>query len=666
MIKEGEILWTPPAGWPPARHLQDFMAWVRQRHSVEIVDYESLRLWSVAESELFWRAVWDWAEIWSETPYKQAIDQQGEMINTRWFAGARVNYAEHVLRAGHEDDIAFSHESELRPAATLTRGDLRAAVRRLATSLRAMGVQPGDVVASYMPNIVETGIAMLAATAIGAVWSSAAPEFGVRMIIDRFSQIAPKVLFAVDGYRYGGKNFDRRAEVKEIAAALPSLKNIVFLPYLIENEPDLDLPGLVLWADLFALPAVAAESFAFERVESNAPLWVVFSSGTTGVPKAILHSHGGMLAEHIKAVHFHLGLYSGACLLFYSTTGWMMWNILIGALLSGAAAILYDGHPTYPHVGRLFELADHHKATCFGASPSLVQIMQKMNLRPGQIYDLTKLEAVILSGSPASPECFAWFYQEVKEELWVTSQSGGTEIASAFVGGVPLLPVRAGEIQARCLGMDVHAWNQAGEDVVDTTGELVVLQPFPSMPLKFCNDPDNRRYHDAYFNMFPGVWRHGDFIRINEHGGCFITGRSDATLNRFGVRIGTAEIYRTVEGLEGIEDSLVVCCEWPDGGFFMPLFVRLKPGRKLDEQVRGQIQQHLRQSCSPRHVPDAMIAVPAIPYTVTGKKMELPVRRLLMGEVAHKVASRDAMANPDSLDWFIENATALATRRENF
>lgn len=375
MTKEGEILWTPPAGWPPAQHLQSFMDWVRQTQGAEIADYESLRLWSVKDPELFWQAVWTWADILSDTPYKQAIDWQGDMINTRWFTGARVNYAEHVLRPGHEDDVAFSHESELRPAATLTRGALRSAVRRLATSLRAMGVQPGDVVASYMPNIVETAIAMLATTSIGAVWSSAAPEFGVGMIIDRFSQISPKVLFAVDGYRYGGKNFDRRAEVKNIAGALSSLQNIVFLPYLIENEPDFDMPGLVLWSDIFALPAVTVESFAFERVESSAPLWVVFSSGTTGVPKAILHSHGGMLVEHIKAVHFHLGLYAGARLLFYSTTVWMMWNVLIGALLSGAASILYDGHPTHPHVGRLFELADQHKATCFGASPSLVQIM---------------------------------------------------------------------------------------------------------------------------------------------------------------------------------------------------------------------------------------------------------------------------------------------------
>ncbi len=667
MVSEGDVLWTPPADFSAAAGLRAFMGWLDATRGLAFPDYEALRAWSVADVRAFWGALWDWAEVASDTPYTEVLNDYGDdMMNAKWFAGARVNYAEHVLRAGADDDVALSHESELRPAGEMTRAALRAAVRRLATSLRERGVRPGDKVVSYMPNIPETAIAMLAVTAIGAVWSSAAPEFGARMVIERFGQITPKVMFATDGYRYGGKDFDRREEVAEIAAALPSLEHVIFLPYLNSTSPLPEAAGTILWQDILAGPPVAAADFRFARVPSDHPLWVLFSSGTTGVPKAVVHGHAGMLIEHFKNMAFHAGLRPGARLLFYSTTGWMMWNVLIGALMTGAAAILYDGHPVHPDPGLLWRLAERHGATCFGASPTFVQIMQKARLRPAQSFDLSRLESILLSGSPASPECFAWFYEEVKPDLWVTSQSGGTEIASAFVGAVPTLPVRAGEIQARCLGMDVHAWSDAGEEVVDAVGEMVVCQPFPSMPLYFCNDPGGARYRKSYFQHFPGIWRHGDFIRINARGGCFIQGRSDATLNRFGVRIGTAEIYRAVEGLDGIADSLVVCCEWPDGSFFMPLFVRLSACAPLDDHARRDIVQRLREDCSPRHVPDAIFAVPAIPYTLTGKKMELPVRRLLMGEPEHKAVSRGAMANPEALDWFLKHAPGLAKERQTY
>jgi len=658
MTTEGHKLWTPRAEFAEASNLARYMRWLRQSRRLGFADYEALRRWSVSEIEPFWESIWEYFDVAHDGRYRQVLDTR-RMPGGAWFAGAQVNYAEHLLRYEAQaaaDEPVLLHQTESNALATMSWQELGRQVRILATRLRAIGVVPGDRVVSYMPNVPETAIAMMASVAIGAVWSSAAPEFGVRTVAERFTQIEPKVLFAADGYRFGGKALERCDEVTALVSELPSLRCVIWLPQLHPQRDPPKLANLLTWSEALAGDVVARADFRYERVPHDHPLWVVFSSGTTGLPKAIVHSHVGVLLEHLKFIHFHANLKPGSVMFFYTTTGWMMWNLLLSALLAGARAVLYDGSPVHPSRSTLWQLAADSGTTCFGASPTFVQIMEKAGLRPGADHDLSRLESVIVSGAPSTPETFAWFYQSVKQDLWVTSQSGGTELCSGFVGAVPLLPVYAGEIQTRLLGMDVRAWNDAGQEVLDEVGELVVCSPFPSMPLRFWNDEGDRRYRESYFEIFPAVWRHGDFIKINERGGCYIYGRSDSTLNRHGVRIGTAEIYRAVEQLPEVADSLIVCCELPGGGFFMPLFVQLKPGELLDDGLHGRINARLRADCSPRHVPDRVYAVAAVPYTLTGKKMEVPVRKILMGWSLEKAASRDAMSNPSAIDYFVRFA----------
>lgn len=658
MVNEGQLLWTPSPAFAQKSNIAQYMRWLGETGRAQVADYEGLYRWSVSDIEGFWASIWKYFHIRSTTPYQRVIDHCA-MPGAKWFEGSRVNYAEHMLRheeTAHADEVVFHHASETRPLATMTWQEFGRQVRIVATQLRTFGVKPGDRVVSYMPNVPETAVAMCATVAVGAVWSSAAPEFGVKTVIERFSQIEPKFLFAADGYRFGGKDFARESEVRRIADALPSLECIVWLPYLDPAAALPDIARTLSWSAFLDLADVPREQFEFTRVEHDHPIWILFSSGTTGLPKAIVHSHVGVLVEHLKFLHFHVGLGPGSNLFFYSTTGWMMWNILMAALLTGAQSTLYDGSPTSPTVERLWQLVADAGATVFGASPTFVQLMEKNGLKPGERFDLSRLQSVLISGAPSTPETFDWFYRGVKGDLWVTSQSGGTEICSGFVGGCPLLPVYAGEIQTRLLGMDVQSWSENGEQLDNEVGELVVPQPFPSMPVKFWNDEGGKRYHESYFDTFPGVWRHGDFIKINEHGGCYIHGRSDSTLNRYGVRIGTAEIYRAVEQEPEIADSLIVCCELPGGNFFMPLYVKLKPGFELNDEVKKRINQRLREDCSPRHMPDKIYAVAAIPYTLTGKKMEVPVRKILMGWPLEKAASRDAMQNPDAIDYFVRFA----------
>ena len=656
---EGTLLWTPDPAAVEASQVARFVRWLAKERNVHVTSYEELWRWSVSDLEGFWGAVWDFFEVRSETPYAQVVDRR-TMPGAIWFAGARVNYAEHALRRAERaapDEIALVHGSELRPLATTTWHELAAQVRTMATRLRELGVQPGERVAAYLPNLPETVVAMLAVTAIGAVWSSAAPEFGARTVIDRFAQIEPALLLVADGYRFGGKDFDRGEEIRTILRELPTVRQVVWLPYLRPDGTTPPVAGALRWDDaFFSGPPVAADDFAFTRVEAHDPLWILFSSGTTGLPKAIVHGHVGTLVEHLKGTALGQDLSPATRMFFYTTTGWMMFNALCSALLAGSSIVLYDGHPAYPGPELLWQLAEQSGATTFGASPTYVQMMQKAGIVPRERFDLAKLRGVLLTGSPVTPESTAWFYDNVKADLAVTSPSGGTELCAGLVGGTPMLPVRAGEIQARLLGMDVHAWNEDGEEVIDEVGELVVTSPAPSMPLRFWNDPGDVRYHDTYFERFPGVWRHGDFIKINQRGGAYIYGRSDATLNRFGVRIGSAEIYRAIEQLPEIADSLIVCLEMPGGAFWMPLFVRLAPGVELDDALRARIATTLRRDCSPRHVPDEIHAVEAIPYTLTGKKMEIPVRRILAGTPPEKAASPDAMMNPRALDWYVRFA----------
>ena len=651
-VQPVRMLWTPPASFIEASNLHRFRLWLAQRDGPAFDSYDALWRWSVTEPERFWQAIWDFFGIISDT--RPTSIREGAMPGTRWFAGTRVNYAEHVLRAGTTGDPdrpAIRHGSELRPMGQTSWRELAQAVRRVAAGLRDLGIRPGDRVVSYMPNIVETAIAMLATTAIGAVWAAAAPEFGVETVVDRFAQIEPKLIFAADGYRYGGRDFDRTAAVAQIVGAVPSIDTVVWLDYLSggSSAPRTGRRTLA-WEEL-ALGADPGEGFGFERVRSDHPLWILFSSGTTGLPKAIVHGHQGMLVEAYKAAAFHQNIKKDDCLFFYSTTGWMMWNTLFNALLMDATAVLFDGHPSQPDPIVLWELADRVGATHFGTSPTVTQIMRQQGLRPRDRFAFERMESLMLVGSPATPESFAWVYDAVKPDLWVTSQSGGTEFCSGLIGSAPELPVRAGVIEAPLLGVDVDIFDENGNSVREIPGELVVKAPMPSMPLFMWGDADGRRYRDSYFDEWPQVWRHGDLAQAGADG-WVIFGRSDATLNRFGVRIGTAEIYRTLENIPQVADSLVACIDEPGGGFYMPLFVATRDGAPLDDALRAEIVQRLRSERSPRHVPDEIVHAPGIPFTLTGKRMEVPVRKLLLGMPLERAASAGSSRDPEVLRWF--------------
>ncbi|MCC4116699.1 acetoacetate--CoA ligase [Aromatoleum toluclasticum] len=655
MVKEGDLLWTPDAGWLEHANVTAFMNWLRATRGRDFADYDALWRWSVEDLEGFWGALWDYFALESSAPVARVLGRR-TMPGAEWFPGARLNYAQHVLRRERPGSDALMFLGETVPLSTMRWEDLAGQVRVLATRLRAWGIGPGDRVAAYLPNIPQAIVALLATTAVGAVWASCSPDFGSRGVLDRLTQLSPKVLFCVDGYRYGGKAFDRRGELAEIAGALDSVNHIVYLPNL---DPQAPLPAdarAVRWNVLLDHPPVPADGFEFAQVPFGHPLWILFSSGTTGLPKAIVHSHGGILLEMMKLLHFHMDIHPGERTFFFTTTGWMMWNVVASSLLVGACPVLYDGNPAYPEPDVLWKMAQDSRAAFFGASPTYVDIMAKAGIVPGAKYDLSALRAIMPAGSPVSPECTAWFYDNVKKDLWVATGSGGTDCCTGFVGGVPTLPVYAGEIQARSLGVAAAAYNDAGESVVDEVGELVITAPLPSMPVGFWNDDGDARYRESYFDTLPGVWRHGDFFRVNARGGCFVLGRSDATLNRQGVRIGTAEIYRALAQLPEIDGALIVNLDLPGGRFFMPLFVKLADGVELDTGVERRIGERLRREYTPRHVPDRIIAVPAIPMTLTGKKMEVPVRKILLGIPVEQAANRNAMADPRALDAFVHYA----------
>lgn len=655
MIREGDLLWTPDATVVETANITAFIRWLREQRGLDFADYEALRRWSVADIGAFWESVWKYYDVQSSTPYECALAAP-EMPGARWFPGARVNFARHVLRAARPGALAIHAESELRAPRDVSWDELGAQVRRLASRLRRLGVKPGDRVVAYMPAIPETAVALLAAASIGAVWSCCSPDFGTGSVLDRLAQISPKVLFAVDGYRYGGRDFDRRPQVAQLLEGMPSIEHVVTVPYLFADEPFAPRPNTLDWSTVQREePAVDPADFTFEDTAFDHPLWVVYSSGTTGLPKSFVHGHGGIVLEFYKVCGLHFNLTPKSTTFLFSTTGWVTWNILVGTLMTGSSIVFYDGNATAPDLETLWRVAARSRATFMGTSPAYVSLMMANGIVPKERHDLSALTGMFCTGSPVSPEHFAWFYANAKENLWVTSTSGGTDIASGFVGGSTTLPVYAGEIQARMLGVDVHAYDDAGNSVIDRLGELVVRQPMPSMPLYLWNDPEGTRYRESYFDVYPGVWRHGDYLLINARGGCYVRGRSDSTLNRHGVRIGTAEIYRPLEALPEVEDSLIVNLDLPGGRFFMPLFVKLAPGRVLDDALREKIAATLR-AYSPRHVPDKVYQVEAIPYTRTGKKMEVPVRKLLLGAAPEAVASADAMADAAALDYFVQFA----------
>lgn len=584
------------------------------------------------------------------------------MPGAQWFPGAKLNYAEHVFRNATVDRPALLFRSERHPLVEVSWDELRYKVGAVAHALRKMGVQRGDRVVAYMPNMPETLIAFLAAASMGAIWSSCSPDFGTNSVIDRFKQIEPKVLFAVDGYQYGGKQFDRRPIVAELQQSLPSLEKTVLVPYLLPNAPleESKLTNAVTWQDMLLEPA----EIAFEQVPFDHPLWVLYSSGTTGLPKAIVQGQGGILLEHLKNLGLDMNLKPDDKFFWFTTTGWMMWNLLMGGLLIGSTVLMYDGSPAYPDMGALWKFAEDTGMTFFGTSAGYIASCMKAEIEPGKTYDLSHLRGLGSTGSPLPPEGFQWIYEHVKRDIWLASVSGGTDVCSAFVTGSILLPVNAGELQCRSLGAKVEAYNEQGQPLIDEVGELVITEPMPSMPIYFWNDPEGKRYQESYFEMFPGIWRHGDWITITSRGSAIIYGRSDSTINRQGIRMGSSEIYRVVEGIPEVMDSLIIGVELPGGRYYMPLFVVLREGVTLDDALKTKIKQKLRTTISPHHVPDEILAIPSVPRTLSGKKLEVPVKKLFMGVPVEKAASADAMSNPQAIDYFVEYANKVVALRE--
>jgi acetoacetyl-CoA synthetase len=648
------VLWEPTDEQRERATITRFARWVAETRGVDTGDYHALWRWSVEDVDGFWAAVWEFFEVESETGYERVLGRR-EMPGVEWFPGAEVSYARHVFRGRDGDAVAIRHASELRELGEWKWDELRAKTAAIAAGLRSLGVERGDRVVAYLPNIPEAVAAFLACASIGAIWSSCSPDFGARSVIDRFAQIEPKVLIAVDGYRYGGKDFDRLDVVERLQGEMDSLVKTVVLPYL-DMEPDLGrLHDATTWDELSAAGGESPE-LEFAELPFEHPLWVVYSSGTTGMPKPIVHSQGGILLEHLKKMHLHVDAQEGDRIFWFTTTGWMMWNFVVGCLLTPASIVLYDGNPGHPDMGVLWDLADQAGITCFGTSAAYVAACMKAGIEPGEGRDLSALRSVGSTGSPLSPEGFRWIYDRVGSDTWLFSTSGGTDMCTAFVGGVPTLPVYLGELQARSLGAKVEAWDEDGNALIGEVGELVITEPMPSMPIFLWGDEDGSRLRESYFEMYPGVWRHGDWIEITERGTAIISGRSDSTINRGGIRMGTSEVYRAVLALDEIVDALVVDVprEGTDG--WMPLFVVLREGAELDEDLTKRIAKRIREDCSPRHVPNEVHAIDEVPRTLSGKVLEVPVKKILMGQAPEKAASRDSLANPAALDWFADFA----------
>ena len=640
--------------------MKRYMNWLFIKKGLYFRDYDDLWDWSVTDLEDFWESIWQFFDVQSHTPYYQVVfkPSQQDMIGTTWFLGATLNYTEHIFRHKTPQRPAMLFASEQQPTARSMSWDvLEQQVASVAAFLRQQRVGVGDRVVAVLPNGPEAVIAFLATNAIGAVWSSCSPDFGTASVVDRFQQIEPKVLFAVDGYTYNGKRIDKVDSISSLCAQLPTLQQVVWVNYIDSTS----LPAKsVSWQEVIYTPA--PEGLTFEPVPFGHPIWILYSSGTTGKPKAITHSVGGCLLEHMKVLALHQDVHQGDRYFWYSTTGWMMWNFAMGSMLVGATLVLYEGAAGYPDMNALWKLAQETHIVHFGSGAAYYLACLRAGLKPMDTVSLPHLRTIGSTGSPLPPEGFRWIYESVKQTVWLISFSGGTDICSGFVGGNPLLPVYEGEIQCRLLGSHVEAFDEKGKPVREQLGEMVILEPMPSMPIYFWNDrsdgtrnagtQNNDRYRKSYFDEYPGIWRHGDYIQITGRNGVIIYGRSDATLNRAGVRIGTSEIYSAVESLPEINDSLVVGLERPGGQYFMPLFVVLKPGVSLTDELTTRIKRTLQSQFSPRHVPDAIYAVDEIPYTISGKKLETPVKKILSGMDASLATSRDTLRNPASLDQF--------------
>lgn len=652
---QGELLWTPSRERVASSRLADYQRWLAQHHGVQTESYDALWRWSVEDLDGFWASVWQYFSVLSDGSSTPVLGRRS-MPGAQWFPNARLNYAEHVFRNRTHERPALLARAEDAAVCEVSWPQLERDTAALAARLRALGIRAGDRVAGYLPNRPEAVVAFLACASIGAVWSGCGPDMGASVVLDRLRQIAPRLLIATDSYRYNGTCHDRAAQVAALLEQLPSVEAVVHVAGPLLAERDVAWRDRLSWAECTAVDAAPH----YERLPFAHPLWIVYSSGTTGLPKAMVHSHGGIVLTHLKTMALQHDLGPGDRLLFLGSTGWIVWNLQLGALLTGASIVLYDGHPNWPDAQTLWRFIDTQGVTLFGCGAAYLVACMKEGLQPRTFCGLHALRAINATGSPLPVDAYRWVYAQVKEDLWLASVSGGTDIASGFVACAPSLPVHAGEIQCPELGVAAFAYNDAGQPVIDEVGELVVTQPMPSMPEFFWNDAGDQRYRESYFETFAGVWRHGDWIRFTARNTAVIYGRSDSTINRFGIRMGTAEIYRVVEELPEVQDSLVVDLEYLGRPSFMPLFVVLQPGRVLDDALKARIVAQIRTKASSRHVPNAVVPVEQVPRTLTGKKMEVPVRKLLLGADPAKVASPDAMQNPASLAFFVRYAAELA------
>lgn len=646
MQETNPILWTPQAEEIRSSRLHDYRQWLVSNQGLSFPDYESLWQWSVDHVQDFWVSIIEFFNVKLHSPYTSVLTTE-PMPNTQWFMGASVNYAEHIYLGMRQQKEAIIFKNEIGEERKISVVEMWREVEKVRQYFIQHGVQPGDRVAGYLPNIPEATFAFLACASIGAVWSCCSQDFGVSSVVDRFAQIEPVIFIAADGYRYNGKVHLKQDEIAAIQNALPTVRNTLLINYINKDEAVL-FPNTITYHEL----PKATSSVSFTPVDFSHPLWILYSSGTTGAPKAITHSHGGCLLEHLKYLAFHNDVHAGEHFFWYTTTGWMMWNFLQGAMLLGATVLLYDGSPSYPDLNQLWNIAAELPIHHFGTSAPFLVACMKERIAPGKQFDLSRLRSIGSTGSPLPPEAFDWVYDSIQSRVWLCSMSGGTDVCTAFVGGVIEKPVIEGEIQARCLGCSLYAFDDHNQPALNTVGEMVITKPMPSMPVFFWNDPGKKKYHASYFEDIPGVWRHGDWVKITDKGGVVILGRSDATLNRHGIRIGTAEIYRVLNDIPEIIDSLIVNLELAGGNHYMPLFVKLEEGEILTSELQMKVAQLLRSRCSPRHVPDEIIVVPDIPYTISGKKMEAPVKKILMGMDIDKTLNRDAMRNPESLEFF--------------
>ncbi len=642
-MEKRKIIWKPSGERIRATEMYRYMRYVNETRRRDFSDYADLYRWSTDDIPDFWRSIWDFMEVIHSRGYDDILVDGDKMPGARWFPGATLNFAENLLRY-RDERTALVFRSENGSRRQMSYGELFSAVERCAAGMRAMGIRSGDRVAGFMPNMPETAVAMLAAASIGALWSSCSPDFGIKGVLDRFGQIRPRLIFTADGYFYNGKTVDSLDRMRHILESLPSIEKVVVVPYT-DERPDISVvPHAVHYADFTA----SREPIVFEQLPFEHPLYIMYSSGTTGLPKCMVQGAGGILLHQMKELRLHSDLKRDDVIFYFTTCGWMMWNWLVCTLSLGATIVLFDGSPFHPNPSALFKMAGEEKISIFGTSARYIAAIEKENVRPARDFDLSALKALLSTGSPLAVDGFDYVYREIKLDLCLSSISGGTDINGCFALGNPMGPVYRGELQCRGLGMKVEAFGEDGKPVIGEKGELVCTAPFPSMPIHFWDDPDGSKYHKAYFDVYPGVWRHGDFIEITESGGVVIYGRSDATLNPGGVRIGTAEIYRQVETIEEVHDSLVVGQSW-ENDVRVVLFVKLKEGRTLTDELAARIRKTVRDNTTPRHVPAKIIAIDDIPYTINMKKVELAVKNIIEGR---PVTNRDALANPQALELY--------------